>query len=40
VKLRWVGNSWFGQPRQISVPMVINEYRDGGFQTLFVTSVE
>lgn len=40
VKLRWVGSSWFGQPRQISVPMVINEYRDGAFKTLFVTSVE
>lgn len=40
VKLRWVGSEWFGQPRQISVPMVINEYRDGGFKTLLITSVE
>lgn len=40
LKLRWVGTGWFGQPRQISVPLVINEYRDGGFNTLLVTSVE
>jgi len=40
VKLRWVGTEWFGQPRQISVPLVINEYRDGAFQTLFITSVD
>lgn len=40
LKLRWVGTGWFDQPRQISVPVVINEYRDGGFNTLLITSVE
>ena len=39
-KLRWVGTDWFDQPRQINVPMVVNEYRDGEFKTLFIGSVE
>jgi len=38
--LQYVGSSYFQQPRQISVPMVVNVYRDGGFETLFVGSVE
>jgi branched-chain amino acid transport system substrate-binding protein len=38
--LKWVGQDWFGQLRQINVPMVINEYRDGAFKTLFIGSVE
>jgi branched-chain amino acid transport system substrate-binding protein len=38
--LKWVGEDWFGQLRQINVPMVINEYRDGAFKTLFIGSVE
>jgi branched-chain amino acid transport system substrate-binding protein len=38
--LRWVGSDWFDQPRQINVPMVVNEYRDGEFETLFIGSVE
>ncbi len=37
--LRYVGRSDFGQPRQISVPMVITEYQNGDFQTLFVGEV-
>ncbi|MDI9348571.1 MAG: ABC transporter substrate-binding protein [Candidatus Symbiobacter sp.] len=36
MKMRYVGMSSFGQKRQIFVPMVINEYRDGDFKTLFV----
>ena len=39
-KLRYVGTSSFGQKRQVGVPMVVNEYRDGDFQTLFVTNVD
>ena len=38
--LTYVGSAYFGQKRQIGVPMVVNEYRDGGFKTLFVGSVE
>jgi branched-chain amino acid transport system substrate-binding protein len=38
--LAYVGSAYFGQKRQIGVPMVVNEFRDGGFKTLFVGSVE
>ncbi len=38
--LRYVGSSFFDQMRQLPIPMVVNEYRDGEFQTLFVGSVE
>jgi branched-chain amino acid transport system substrate-binding protein len=37
--LRYVGDAYFGQKRQIGVPMVVNEVKDGSFQTLFVGSV-
>ncbi|MDX6750439.1 ABC transporter substrate-binding protein [Geminicoccaceae bacterium 1502E] len=39
-QLAYVGTDYFGQKRQIGVPMVVNEYRDGDFETLFVGSVE
>lgn len=39
-KLRYVGSTSFGQKRQVGVPMVVNEYRDGEFKTLFVTNVD
>ncbi|SDR61251.1 amino acid/amide ABC transporter substrate-binding protein, HAAT family [Rhizobiales bacterium GAS191] len=39
-KLKYVGKASFGQKRQISVPMVVNEYRDGKFTTLFVGEVD
>ena len=39
-KLSYVGTTSFGQKRQLSVPMVVNEYKDGAFQTLFVGSVD
>lgn len=39
-KLRYVGSTSFGQKRQVGVPMVVNEYRDGKFQTLFVGFVD
>ena len=39
-RLTYVGNTSFGQRRQISVPMVVNEYQNGKFETLFVGSVD
>lgn len=38
--LGYVGEEYFEQSRQIGVPMVVNEYNDGEFTTLFVGSVE
>ena len=38
--LEYVGSTSFGQKRQVGIPMVVNEYRDGEFQTLFVTNVD
>ena len=38
--LTYVGTGFFQQPRQLPIPMVVNEYRDGEFQTLFVGAVE
>lgn len=39
-KLVYVGDSSFGQKRQLGVPMVVTEFRDGAFETLFVTSAD
>lgn len=39
-KLKYVGMTSFGQKRQVAVPMVVNEYRDGDFQTLFIAEVD
>jgi branched-chain amino acid transport system substrate-binding protein len=38
--LRYVGTTSFGQKRQIAVPMVVTEFKDGMFKTLFVGSVD
>ena len=38
--MRYVGMSSFGQRRQIAVPLVVNEFRDGQFETLFVAEVD
>ena len=38
--LHYVGMTSFGQKRQVAVPMVVNEYKDGAFQTLFVGTVD
>ncbi len=38
-RLRFVGEKYFEQNRQLNVPMVVNVYRDGGFETLFIGSV-
>ena len=39
-KLSYVGTTSFGQKRQVAVPMVVNEYKDGAFKTLFVGNVD
>jgi branched-chain amino acid transport system substrate-binding protein len=39
-KLTYVGSTSFGQKRQVSVPLVVNEYKDGVFETLFVAQVD
>jgi branched-chain amino acid transport system substrate-binding protein len=39
-KLKYVGSTSFGQKRQVAVPMVVNEYKDGKFETLFVAQVD
>ena len=38
--LKFVGDRFFDQNRQVNVPMVVSVYRDGAFETLFVGSVE
>ena len=38
--LRYVGTGFFDQPRQLPIPMVVNEYRDGEFRTLFVGAID
>lgn len=39
-KLTYVGTTSFGQKRQVSVPLVVNEFKDGNFETLFVAQVD
>lgn len=39
-KLKYVGMTSFGQKRQISVPLVVNEFENGAFKTLFVGTVD
>jgi len=39
-KLKYVGSTSFGQKRQVAVPLVVNEYRDGKFETLFIAEVD
>lgn len=38
--LKYVGSSSFGQKRQVSVPMVVTEFENGAFKTLFVGEVD
>lgn len=38
--LKYVGSTSFGQKRQLAVPLVVNEYKDGKFETLFVGEVD
>jgi len=39
-KLTYVGSTSFGQKRQLSVPLVVNVFNDGKFDTLFVAQVD
>ena len=39
-KLTYVGMTSFGQKRQLSVPLVVNEFENGAFKTLFVGQVD
>ena len=39
-KLKYVGMSSFGQKRQVSVPLVVNVYKGGKFETLFVAQFD
>lgn len=39
-KLKYVGMTSFGQKRQVFVPMVVNEYKNGKFETLFIAEVD
>jgi branched-chain amino acid transport system substrate-binding protein len=38
--LHYVGSTSFGQKRQLAVPLVVNEYKDGKFETLFLANVD
>lgn len=38
--MQYVGMTSFGQKRQVFVPMVVNEYRNGTFETLFIAEVD
>ena len=37
---KYVGESYFGQPHQLGVPLVVTVIKNGKFETLFVGSVE
>ncbi len=39
-KLHYVGMTSFGQKRQLAVPLVVNEYENGKFKTLFIANVD
>ena len=39
-KLTYVGTASFGQKRQVAVPLVVNVFNDGEFETLFVATVD
>ena len=39
-KLKYVGTTSFGQKRQVFVPMVVNEYQNGEFKTMFIAEVD
>ncbi len=40
IKLGWVGENYFKQLRQVRVPMVVTEFRNPEFATLFIGSVQ
>jgi len=40
IRLGWIGESYFDQKRQIRVPMVVTEFQNPDFETLFIGTVE
>ncbi len=38
--LKYVGDFSFGQKRQVAVPLVVNVYQDGAFETMFIAEVD
>ena len=38
--LHYVGTTSFGQKRQLAVPLVVTQYKDGKFDTLFIANVD
>ncbi len=38
--MKYVGTTSFGQKRQVAVPLVVNVYQNGKFETLFVAEVD
>ncbi len=38
--LHYVGTSSFGQKRQLAVPLVVTQYKNGKFETLFIADVD
>jgi branched-chain amino acid transport system substrate-binding protein len=39
-RLKWVGQSYFDQLRQVSTPMVVTDFKDTDFATLFIGYVD
>ena len=39
-KMQYVGTTSFGQKRQLSVPLVVNTFNNGAFETMFVAKVD
>lgn len=39
-KLSYVGSTSFGQKRQVAVPLVVNVFNNGAFETMFVAKVD
>jgi branched-chain amino acid transport system substrate-binding protein len=40
IKLRWTGQNWFNQLRQVNVPVVVTEFQKPDFKTLFIGTVD
>jgi branched-chain amino acid transport system substrate-binding protein len=40
IKLSWTGKNWFGQLRQVNVPLVVTEFQKPDFKTLFIGTVD
>jgi branched-chain amino acid transport system substrate-binding protein len=38
--LKYTGEKWFGQPRQVGVPLIFNEVRDSEFKPVYMQSVD